>query len=83
MNLHKGDVQHGGEYILSLRVGHHFAQEYFLFDYNGPRNLNTEEGVDKIYSEHDEKTVYSSVQGQSGAGTSQRRENFRTTCRRV
>jgi len=28
--------------------------------YTGPRNLNTEEGVHKIYSKHDEKTVYSS-----------------------
>jgi hypothetical protein len=28
--------------------------------HNGPRNLNTEKGRDKIYSKHDEKTVYSS-----------------------
>ena len=38
--------------------------------YNVPKNLNTGEGGDKIYSKHDEKTVYSSFQGQSGPGTS-------------
>ena len=43
--------------------------------YTGPRKLNTEEGVDKIYSKHDEKAVYSSIQGQSRAGTAQRRED--------
>jgi len=67
----------------SARAVYRYLETLEPSDYNGPRNLNTEEGVDKIYSEHDEKTVYSSVQGQSGAGTSQRRENFRTTCRRV
>ena len=27
-------------------------------DYNGPRNLDTKRGENKIYSRHDEKTVY-------------------------
>ena len=52
-------------------------------EYNGPRNLNTEEGRHKIYSKHDEKTVYSSFQGQSRPGTSQRREDHGTNRRRI
>jgi hypothetical protein len=51
--------------------------------YNGPRNLNTEEGRHKIYSKHDEKTVYSSFQGQSRPGTSQGREDHDTNRRRI
>ncbi len=51
--------------------------------YNGPRNLNTEKGRDKIYSKHDEKTVYSSFQGQSRPGTSQRREDHGANRRRI
>ncbi len=39
-----------------------------------------EEAEDKIYLRHDEKTLYSSFQGQSGAGTAQRREDVSTTC---
>ncbi|GAC1349505.1 MAG: hypothetical protein NVSMB27_23270 [Ktedonobacteraceae bacterium] len=51
--------------------------------YNGPRNVNTEKGRDKIYSKHDEKTVYSSFQGQSRPGTSQRREDYGANRRRI
>ena len=30
-------------------------------DYNGPRNLDTKRGKNKIYSRHDEKTIYGSL----------------------
>ncbi|MHB8599176.1 MAG: hypothetical protein ACYDER_20480, partial [Ktedonobacteraceae bacterium] len=42
--------------------------------YNGPRNLDTKRGENKIYSRHDEKTIYRSFQGESRSGTLERRE---------
>src|SRR5437660_8093551 len=51
--------------------------------YNGPRNLDTKRGENKIYSRHDEKTVYRRFQGESRSGTLERREDAGTNCLRV
>jgi hypothetical protein len=51
--------------------------------YNGPRNLDTERGWNKISSRHDEKTVYSRFQSASGSGNTQRREDACANCYRV
>ena len=51
--------------------------------YTGPRNLDTERGRNKIYSRHDEKTVYSRFQSASGSGNAQRREDTGANRRRV
>src|SRR6266516_44931 len=48
--------------------------------YNGPRKLDTERGRNKIYSRHDEKTVYNRFQGKSGSGTLEGREDLGTNC---
>src|SRR5207302_10088390 len=48
--------------------------------YNGPRKLDTERGRNKIYSRHDEKTVYNRIQGKSGSGTLEGREDLGTNC---
>src|SRR2546430_1381790 len=51
--------------------------------YTGPRNLDTERGRNKIYSSHDEKTVFSRFQSASGSGNAQRREDAGANRRRV
>lgn len=91
-NLSAKPVQHRTR-TTDSRHGQHVADNVLGRDfsadtpntkwYNVPKNLNTEEGGDKIHSKHDEKTVYSSIQGQSGTGTSQRREDISTTCQRL